>query len=83
MKSHPWKRVLAVVRAVFFVAAVLLAIGAIWAPENRIKLALTAIVILCALGLWLAVERTNPHDKADASRQSVEQPGPGHRPNGP
>ncbi len=37
--------------------SVVLAIWAIWAEENRLKLALTALVLLAAWGIWLAVDR--------------------------
>ncbi|MEI2733140.1 MAG: hypothetical protein V9G08_14320 [Dermatophilaceae bacterium] len=72
MKSYVFRYVLPTVRGLLFVAAVVLAIVAIWAPENRMKTALTALVILSAWGVWLAVERTNPHNTADSPKHPVE-----------
>lgn len=67
-------------------AAVGLAIVAIWAEENRLKLALTALVLLAAWGIWLGVDRNDPPEQPPA--QPIEQRrvdgngrrGPEHRP---
>lgn len=76
MKAYPFKFAL-------IGSAVVLAIWSIWADENRMKLALTALVLIAAWGVWLAVDRHDPHDRTDDPEHPIEQSRVGQNPRGP